>query len=208
MLPDLVTRLSWRDVDRTESHLVSLVSISGEGAAVMMEVRPPWDRAFVLHVDHGQPRPASIPARLVSAEETGFGRTLATFKFESTESAIDLIPSHRERRAWQRQVPKEKTAVLSWVSGNSTVSAGVELKDIGGGGAAVLTRENPLSSEPLWLWVGREGDRAGPVECKIVGFAVDAGGLYTLRLSFIGLCPILVFEVAMGLTNRDGGPLR
>ncbi|WP_165227575.1 hypothetical protein [Aquisphaera insulae] len=204
ILPDVVTRLSWKEGDRTESHLVSLVNISGEGAALMMDFHPQWDRAYLLKVDHGQPRPTTIPARLVSAEETGNGRTLASFKFDTSDSTIGLVPEQRERRAWQRHVPREKAAVLSWVSGNSTVSKGVELSDIGGGGAAVLSKERPPTNEPLWLWVGREGSEVGPVECRLVGVCSAADNLHTIRLAFIGLCPILVFEVAMGL---QGGVL-
>ncbi|WP_148593012.1 hypothetical protein [Aquisphaera giovannonii] len=197
--------MSWEEEGRTESHLVSLWKLDEEGAAVMTETVPPGDRSVLLHVDLGPSRVASVPARVDSQAAGGFGRALVSLKFAPAVFPMDLVSGRRERRAWRRQRPREKAAVLSWVSKNSTVTARVELRDIGGGGAAVVSQERPLGEASLWLWVGREGNEAGPVECRLVGLEAAAGDMHVVRLAFVGLCPIHVFEVAMGLRGAGAG---
>lgn len=199
VIPDLVTRVSWMHDERSESHLVSLVNVSGEGVAVMMDVPPPHGRSFTIQFDHGNSAGVTISSQLVKATPTEDGRTLATFRFELPDGATDRLPQQRERRSWRRQVPREKTAVLSWVDGNSAVSIGAEIQDIGGGGVRLKTLDRPPADQMLWLWVGREGYEAGPVNCRLVGCTTDDGGAHTVRLSFIDLCPMPVFVAAMGL---------
>jgi hypothetical protein len=109
------------------------------------------------------------------------------------------VPCQRERRAWQRHFPREKTASLSWATGSYPISIGVTIQDIGGGGAAVTSPDVPPAGTTLHLWVGPEGKQAGPVKCRVVGFKTDIKGIHTLHLSFTELCPMSVFEVAMGL---------
>src|SRR5208282_3480712 len=43
ILPNMVTRLSWANGTETVTHLVSLVDVSANGAAVSMDVKPVTD---------------------------------------------------------------------------------------------------------------------------------------------------------------------
>src|SRR5271157_1711854 len=49
--PNLVTRLSWFNGKETVSHLVSLVSVSAHGAAVIMDIKPVTDRPCMILFD-------------------------------------------------------------------------------------------------------------------------------------------------------------
>ena len=54
ILPNMVTRLSWANGTETVTHLVSLVNVSANGAAViMMDVKPVTDRPCMIHFDNG-----------------------------------------------------------------------------------------------------------------------------------------------------------
>jgi hypothetical protein len=138
---------------------------------------------------------------LTATEPTEYGRVLATFRFDPASGISDHIPQGRERRAWQREIPRETCAQISWGPEAAANSVDAELRDISGGGAAVRTRRRPPTNEPLWLWVGREDEKAGPVECRMLACDPEDEGMFTLRLSFIGLCPMAVFAAAMGLDN-------
>jgi PilZ domain len=198
ILPDLVTRLSWQQGGRTESRLVSLVDISGEVAAVMLDFEPRHNWPYMLRFDNGESDTVTAPAHLIATKAKEHGRILATFKFDLADSPRNYLPKQRERRAWERRVPTQKSAVISWVEKDSEITVNGEVLNLSGGGAAVKIAQRPPAHEPLWLWVGREGQEAGPVECETVGCSPDGEGTLTLRLSFVGLCPLSVFEAAMG----------
>src|SRR5271166_6072695 len=63
-------------------------------------------------------------------------------------------PIRRERRAWQRVVPREKRARLSWQVGDDTISVPGELQNISGGGAAVQIDVAPPWNQTIWLSLG------------------------------------------------------
>ncbi len=199
VLPELVTRVSWRFGGQSESHLVSLVKVDGVCAVVIMEHEPPGNQAYMIHFDNGRTGAVPIPARLSHTEATEYGRTLATFHFDLADSRADGLPQDRERRAWRREAPRECSASLSWMSGDSTMAIDAKLEDIGGGGAAVKVADRPPINETLRLWVGRKGQEAGPVECRMVGCESSSDENFLVRLAFVGLCPMDVFVVAMGL---------
>src|SRR5271166_6502652 len=57
ILPNMTTRLSWANGTETVTHLVSLVDVSANGAAVIMEVilnvKPFADRPCMIHFENG-----------------------------------------------------------------------------------------------------------------------------------------------------------
>lgn len=203
VIPELVTRVGWQFGGKSESHIVNLVKVDGEGAVVVMDREPPGDQTCVIHFENGRPGALPIPARLASTEALSFGRVRATFQFDLTRSTAGGVPKNRERRAWRRVVPKETRATLSWISGDSRVAIDARLEDIGGGGAAVKVGHRPPIDETVWLSVGREGKEAGPVECRLVGCDDVSHEESIARLAFVELCPMDVFVIAMGL-NRPG----
>ena len=86
VFPNLVTRLSWFNGTDTVSHLVNLVNVSANGAAVIMEVNPPTDHPCMILFDNAGVSTGPIPTNLVSTETTDAGRILAKFAFEPVGS--------------------------------------------------------------------------------------------------------------------------
>ncbi len=197
ILPNLVTRLSWTNGTETVTHLVSLVNVSANGAAVIMDVKPVTDRPCMIHFDDGDVSTRSIPANLVVMETMDSGRILAKFTFDSVLANRDLIPHQRERRAWQRVVPREKRARLSWQVGDDTISVPGELQNISGGGAAVQIDVAPPWNQTIWLSLGPVGEEAGPAECKLVAFRNDQPGKLIARFAFVDLCPMQLYQAAI-----------
>ncbi len=199
ILPDMVTRLSWANGSETVTHLVSLVNVSANGAAVIMDVKPVTDQPCMIHFDNGCVPTRSLPAYLVAMETTHSGRILAKFAFGSVLANRDIIPHQRERRAWQRVVPHEKRARLSWQVGDDTISVPGEVQNISGGGIAVQTDVAPPWNQTIWLSLGPVGEEAGPAECRLVGFRNDQPGKLIARFSFVDLCPLELYQAAIGI---------
>ena len=103
ILPDMVTRLSWANGSETVTHLVSLVNVSANGAAVIMDVKPVTDQPCMIHFDNGCVPTRSLPANLVAMETTDSGSILAKFAFGSVLANRDIIPHQRDAepgRGW------------------------------------------------------------------------------------------------------------
>ena len=197
ILPNMVTRLSWANGTETVTHLVSLVDVSANGAAVIMDVKPVTDRPCMIHFENGDVSTGPIPANLVAMETMDSGRTLAKFAFDSVLANRDLIPHQRERRAWQRVVPRERRACLSWRVGDDTISVPGEVQNISGGGVAVQTDVAPPWNQTIWLSLGPVGEEAGPAECRLVGFRNDQPGKLIARFAFVDLCPLQLYQAAI-----------
>ena len=201
ILPNMVTRLSWANGTETVTHLVSLVDVSANGAAVIMQVimdvKPVTDRPCMIHFENGGISTGPIPANLVAMETMDSGRILAKFAFDSVLANRDLIPHQRERRAWQRVVPRERRACLSWRVGDDTISVPGEVQNISGGGVAVQTDVAPPWNQTIWLSLGPVGEEAGPAECRLVGFRNDQPGKLIARFAFVDLCPLQLYQAAI-----------
>ncbi|MGA8349996.1 MAG: PilZ domain-containing protein, partial [Isosphaeraceae bacterium] len=197
ILPNMVTRLSWANGTETVTHLVSLVNVSANGAAVNMDVKPVTDRPCMIHFENGDISARPIPGNLVAMETTDSGRILAKFAFDSVLADRDLILHQRERRACQRVVPRERRACLSWRVGDDTVSVPGEVQNISGGGVAVQTDVAPPRNQTIWLSLGPVGEEAGPAECRLVGFGNDQSGKLIARFSFVDLCPLQLYQAAI-----------
>jgi len=205
ILPNMLTRLSWANGTETVTHLVSLVDVSANGAAVIMEVimnvKPFADRPCMIHFENGGVSTGPIPANLVAMETMDSGRTLAKFAFDSVLANRDLIPHQRERRAWQRVVPRERRACLSWRVGDDTISVPGEVQNISGGGVAVQTDVAPPWNQTIWLSLGPVGEEAGPAECRLVGFRNDQPGKLIARFAFVDLCPFQLYQAAIEISK-------
>lgn len=197
ILPNMATRLSWVNGTETVTHLVSLVNVSASGAAVIMDIKPVTGRPCMIHFDNGDVSTGPIPANLVAMETTDSGRILAEFAFDSVLAKRDLIPHQRERRAWQRVVPRERRARLSWQDGDDTISVPGEVQNISGGGVAVQTDVAPPWNQTIWLSLGPVGEESGPAECRLVGFRHDQAGMLIARFSFVDLCPLQLYQAAI-----------
>ena len=198
VLPNLVTRLSWFNGTETVTHLVSLVNVSASGAAVIMvDVKPPTDRPCMILFDNGGNSTGPIPASLIAIETTDGGRYLTKFEFDPVQATRDFIHHQKERRAWQRVVPRERRACLSWRVGDDTISVPGEVQNISGGGVAVQTDVAPPWKQTIWLSLGPVGEEAGPAECRLVGFRNDQPGKLIARFAFVDLCPLQLYQAAI-----------
>ena len=201
VFPNLVTRLSWFNGTETVSHMVSLVNVSANGAAVSMEVKPPTDGPCMIFFDNGGVSTGPIPADLVSLQSTDAGRILANFAFEPVQATSDLIRHLKERRAWQRVVPRERHACLSWLVGDDTFSVPGEVQNISGGGVAVQTDVAPPWNQAIWLTMGPASQEAGPAECRLVSVQHDEAGKLIARFAFADLCPLQLYHAAIEVPN-------
>ena len=196
--PNLITRLSWNG-HAPVSHLVTLVSVNETTATLLMDVEPPAGQVFALTMENRNVRMGAIPSKLIEKELTGSGRTLARFGFESAIPRAELDQFVRDRRAWKRVVPHEKRTVLKWRGDPDETVVRGELRDISGGGAAVrITVLPPPTSrsgsprEPR-IW------RRARSNVGLVGHRHDSEGNIIAHLLFVDLCPLRIYEVAMGL---------
>jgi hypothetical protein len=201
VLPNLVTRLRWFNGTETVTHLVSLVNVSASGAAVIMDVKPPSDRPYMILFENGGDSTGPIPATLIAFETTDGGRYLAKFTFDQVQATRGFVHHQKERRAWQRVVPRERRACLSWQVGDDTFSVPGEMQNISGGGFAVQTDVTPPWKQAIWLSLGPAGEEAGPVECRLVGVRHDQAGKLIARFAFVDLCPLQLYQAAMEISK-------
>jgi hypothetical protein len=197
VFPNQVARLSWVNGTETVTHLVSLVNVSANGAEVIMDVKPVTNRPCMIHFDNGDVSTGPIPANLIAMETTDGGRYLAKFAFDPVQANRDLIRHLKERRDWQRVVPRERRACLSWQVGDDTFSVPGEVQNISGGGVVVQTDVVPPWNQTIWLTLGPVGEEAGPAECKLVGFRNDQPGKLIARFSFVDFCPLHFYQAAI-----------
>ncbi len=201
VIPNLVTRVGWNNGTETVMHLVNLVNVSANGAAVLMDVKPPTDRPCTILFEHGGVSSGPICAELVSMTATDAGNILAKFAFDSVQQTRDLIRGQKERRAWQRVVPRETRACLSWLIGNDTVSVPGAVQNISGGGVAVQTDVTPPWNQAIWLSVGPPGEETDPAECRLAGVQHDQAGKLIARFAFVDLCPLQLYQAAVGISK-------
>jgi len=201
IVPNLVTRVSWYYGTETVTHLVNLVNVSANGAAMIMDVKPPSDRPCMITFDNGGISTGPIPANLISVLTEKGGRYLVKFSFEPVSTAEGIVRHQKERRAWQRVVPRETRARLSWEAGNDSISVPAQVQNISGGGVAVLTDLSPPWNQAVWLSIGPAEDEAGPVECKLVGVHGDQAGKVIARFAFVDLCSMQLYQAAVNARN-------
>ncbi len=162
-------------------------------------VKPVTDRPCMIHFEKGGVSTEPIPANLIALETTDAGRILAKFAFDPVQATRDLIRHQKERRDWQRVVPRERRACLSWQVGDDTFSVPGEVRNISGGGVVVQTDVAPPWNQTIWLSLGPVGEEAGPAECRLVGFRNDQAGKLIARFAFADLCPLQLYQAAIAI---------
>ncbi len=93
--------------------------------------------------------------------------------------------------------PRETRAVLTWTEDDIARMVRGELLDISGGGAAVITDIEPSADRPIWLGLESESLTIDPVESRLFVISDDPSGVKIAHLSFVELCPIALFELAV-----------
>ena len=104
-------------------------------------------------------------------------------------------------------VPRETRARLSWLIGDHTFSVPGEVRNISGGGTAVQTNVTPPWNQAIWLSLGPVGNETDPAECRLVGVQHDQAGKLVARLAFVDLCPLQLYQAAVGNSRSSAAAL-
>ncbi len=206
-LRDVRGNLTWRAEGGDVACEVSVVNISGGGAAVLAENAPAADQMLRLSL-HGESawlEPVEAHALEVSPHPSG--KTLIRMRFVAWISLDPILERHRERRLWDRYPARESRASLTWLDGPHETTIHGELLNISGGGAAFVSDVMPPPGVSIWLELEagvRLVKQIAPIESRLVTTSNDPSGMTIAHIQFIGPCPMDFFELAV---HGDQTPL-
>ena len=177
---------------------MTVVDISGGGAAVLAERCPSVDQPVWIRLESGAAGVERVEARVVSTSAHASGKCMVRMQFRSWIPLGHILEQHEEHRVWERYPARETCAKLIWRDAeNEQISPG-ELTNISGGGAAVMTDAKLPTESPIWLTLAAEANaEVAPVECRLVAISIDASGLRMARLRFVEPCPMELFELVV-----------
>lgn len=179
---------------------VSVLNISGGGAAVLAERAPQAGQALwlVLHSQSTMVEP--IEAVVIGTSVDSSGKQVVRLRFAHWMPLDSILEKHRERRLWERYPARESRATLTWLDGNAETTTHGELLNISGGGVAFAADVLPPPGVPIWLQLdarARHVERADPVESRLVATSNDPSGRKIAQIQFIDPCPMDLFEMAV-----------
>jgi c-di-GMP-binding flagellar brake protein YcgR len=196
-LRDARGRLIWGEGEEHSTCEMTVVNISGGGAAVLADLAPPADHTVWLRLesDFAETKPWEV--RLVASSVDTSGKLFLRFRFVSWVPLDAVLKRHQERRLWQRYPARETRATLAWYEQDIERTIPAELLNISGGGAAIITEVEPPADQPLWLGLESKDVAIVPTEARLVVISADPSGLKVVRLRFVDSCPMEMFELAM-----------
>ncbi len=118
-LRDARGKLSWGEGAEHSTCEMTVVNISGGGAAVLADLAPPADHTVWLRLesDFAETKPWEV--RLVASSVDTSGKLFLRFRFVSWVPLDAVLERHQERRLWQRYPARETLRNPSLVrSGN------------------------------------------------------------------------------------------
>jgi hypothetical protein len=196
-LRDARGRLSWSEGSECVTCEMTVVNISGGGAAMLAERVPPAGQTVWLSLQNSIVGMESLEAHLVGTSTDPSGKHLVRVRFTSWVTLDAILEKHQERRSWQRYPTRETHATLFWYDQDVQRTIRGELLNISGGGAAVITEIAFPADKPLWFGLGNEALPIVPIEAKLVVISLDPSGSKVVRLSFVDPCPMELFELAV-----------
>ncbi len=196
-LRDATGTLGWDDKNDSITSRMTVIDLSGAGAAVLAESSPPADHPVWIRLDSGALGCERLEARVVSTSAETSGMHTVRLQFISWLPVLNVLEQHEEHRLWQRYPAREKRALLTWLERGIELTFPGELMNISGGGAAVVTDAPVPALEPVWLTLSEGPDPISPVEARLVAISIDASGLKVARLRFVEACPMALFERAV-----------
>jgi hypothetical protein len=196
--------LSWDEGANRNTGDAVLLTISGNGAALLTERSPEVGQIVYLHLDSGSAATAPVEARTVGVAEHPSGQRLVRIRFTIWDALKGLFGHLQERRLWKRDPVRETRAVLTWTHEGREKMVQAELLNISGGGAAVLSPIEPPFDRSIWFGLETEDPGIEPVESQVCGILLDPSVSRVVRLLFLDPCPMALFELAVGLWA--GGP--
>ncbi|MFI5454610.1 MAG: PilZ domain-containing protein [Isosphaerales bacterium] len=197
-LRDTRGRLSWGEGTERRMCDVTVVNISGGGAAVYADPGPTVDHTVWLWLEAGSAETEPWEARVVATTVDPSGKHFVRLQFTSWVALDAILERHQERRLWERYPPARETlAILSWDDQGVQGAIRGELLNISGGGAAVITEIEPPGNIPLWFELEIPAIPIVAVEARLVVFSLDPSGTTVARLRFVNSCPMELFELAV-----------
>lgn len=200
LLRDVRGSMSWeRDGDGTACE-VSVLNISGWGAAVLSEEAPQVGQSLRLRL-HCESLPIGpVEAVAVSATDDASGKKMVRLRFAGWLPLESLQGKQPERRLWERYPARESRATLTWIDRDGETTVRGDLLNISGGGAAFVSEQLPPPGVPVWLQLEasvRQVESVHPVESKLVYTSLDPSGMKIAHLQFVIPCPMELFELAV-----------
>jgi hypothetical protein len=189
--------LSWDEETERVTCKVTVVNISGGGAAALAERAPTHGQTLWLRLEADSSTTAPLEARLVETSAGPSGKQLVRLRFTSWVCLDRMLEQNEERRLWQRYPARETRATLTWIHDEHERTVRGELLNISGGGAAVVIDAEPPADKPISFGLESKGPTIAPVESRVVVISLDASGLKIARLRFVDSCPMALFELAV-----------
>ncbi len=199
-LRDVRGNLSWQAGEVRVDSDVTVMNISGGGAAVVAESAPAAGQAVRLQLHCESALFEPIEAVALAASIDASGKAMIRLRFTHWISLDAILEKHQERRLWQRYPARESRATLSWFDGSTERTLPGELRNISGGGAAVVSEVQPPPGVSIWLALetgAQKGDPIEPVESRLVASSADPSGLRIAHLQFVDPCTMEFFELAV-----------
>jgi hypothetical protein len=199
-LHDLRGTLTWQAPEGEVAGAVTVMNISGGGAAVHAEKAPSAGQAVRLRLHCKSASIEPIEAQALEASTDDSGKIKVRLRFAHWVPLDAILKDYLERRMWQRYPSRESQATLTWLDGSIERILPGELLNISGGGAAFASEVQPPADVSIWLEVDAsvpQDPRIDPVESQLVGTSVDPSGRKIAHLQFVGPCPMEFFELTV-----------
>jgi PilZ domain len=200
-LRDAPATLEWCANGEQISCVVTMLDISGVGAAVLADRSPELSQTVWIRLESSAAGNDRLQTRVVATSAEASGKHIVRLHFTSWLPIGEVLELHEEHRLWQRYPARETRATLLWLDRTVEQALPGKLINISGGGAAVMTDAPLPEQEPIWLTLAAGSDPTTPAECRLVAISIDASGSRIARLRFVGACPMDLFELAL-----HGGP--
>ena len=181
---------------------MTVIDISGGGAAILANRAPTVDQTVSLYLQNSIPGMESLEAQVVATSPDPAGGHLVRVRFTSWVPLDAILEKHHERRSWQRYPAREKRAILFYHDQDVERTIRGELLNISGGGIAVITEVAPPTDTRLFFGLVNEALPTVPIEVQLVVISLDASGSKVVRLTFVDSCPMEVFELATQASNE------
>jgi hypothetical protein len=202
-LRDAPGTLDWCEGSDQISCKITVVDISGAGAAVLADRAPAVDQTAWIKLDSGAAGRDRLEARVVATSAEPSGKHIVRLHFTTWLPLGEVLERHEEHRLWTRYPARETRANVLWLDRNIEQSLPGRLVNISCGGAAVITDAPLPAQEPIWLTLSPGSLATTPVECRLVAVSIDASGSRLARLRFVEACPMDLFELAVQGAPRE-----
>jgi c-di-GMP-binding flagellar brake protein YcgR len=201
-LRDAPGTLFWRERGQQVGCAITMVDISGGGAAVLAERAPPVNQSAWIRLETAAAAVEPLEARIVATSVDRSRKHLVRMQFTSGVPLATILECLAERRLWERYPASETRVSLVWLGQGGEQSVPGQLLNISGGGAAIVTDATLPEEQPIWLTLQPDSGAITPVECRLVTISINESAQKIARLRFVEACPIDLYELAVSGAPR------